>query len=103
MKMAALAAILCAAIIVSTTAASASQEPANTPASLNAAAIKAYQAKDYARFLEYEKRALALTPDSPRLMYNVACGEALTGHAVEAVRLLDRLLALKLDLGAEAD
>ncbi len=37
------------------------------------------------------------------LIYNVACGEALTGNAAEAVRRLDDLAARKLDLGAETD
>jgi hypothetical protein len=52
---------------------SSSQEPPPTAAALNAEAMKAYQAKDYARFLTYEKQALALDPDNPRLLYNVAC------------------------------
>ncbi len=101
MKMAVLAALLCAAII-SAPVSAAFQDPASQT-DLNAEAIKAYQAKDYARFLEYEKRALALEPTSPRIMYNVACGEALRSNAAEAVRLLDQLLVRKLDLGAEAD
>ena len=42
----------------------AAQEPANTSPALNAAATKAYQAKDYTKFLDYEKRALALEPDT---------------------------------------
>ena len=69
-----------------------SQEPAGTPAALNAEAIKAYQAKDYARFLTLEKRALELQPANPRFVYNVACGEALRGNPREAVRKLDQLL-----------
>jgi sugar lactone lactonase YvrE len=80
-----------------------SQEAADTPATLNAEAIKAYRAKDYARFLALEKRALELAPGTPRFIYNVACGEALQGNAGEAVRLLDQLLTRKLDLGAETD
>jgi sugar lactone lactonase YvrE len=80
-----------------------SQEPAATAAALNAEAIKAYQAKDYARFLAYEKRALALDPHNPRVIYNVACGESLEGNAEAAVHLLDQLLLQKLDLGAETD
>jgi sugar lactone lactonase YvrE len=79
------------------------QQPPNTVPALNEAAIKAYQAKDYARFLDYETRALALEPGNPRTMYNVACGEALTGHGEEALRLLHTLVARKLDLGAETD
>ena len=70
---------------------------------MSAAAIKAYQAKDFATFLAYEKRALALEPSNPRLMYNVACGEALRGNAVAAIRLLDQTVAMKLDLGAASD
>jgi sugar lactone lactonase YvrE len=81
----------------------ASQDPANTPAALNAEAIKAYRAKDYARFLALERRALELAPSNPRIIYNVACGEALHSNAPGAIRLLDRLLARKLDLGAEND
>lgn len=80
-----------------------SQEPAGTPAALNAEAIKAYQAKDYARFLTLEKRALELQPANPRFVYNVACGEALRGNPRQAVRKLDQLVDWKLDLGAEQD
>lgn len=81
--------------------AAASQEP--TATALNAEAIKAYQAKDYAAFLNYEKRALELQPENPRFKYNVACGQSLQGNTPEAVKLLDQLLAEKIDLGAETD
>lgn len=66
-------------------------------------AIKAYQAKKYSEFLALEKRALALDPENPRVIYNVACGESLQGNAKEAVRRLNGLTTRKLDLGAEAD
>ncbi|HYL99935.1 MAG TPA: hypothetical protein VEZ90_13355 [Blastocatellia bacterium] len=79
------------------------QEPPNTVAALSAQAVKAYQAKDFARFLDYERRALKLEPENPRLAYNVACGEALRGNAAESVRLLDQLVDRKLDLSAEND
>jgi sugar lactone lactonase YvrE len=93
--------LLCAAILFVSHAFA--QDTPATPEALNTAAIKAYQAKDYAAFLANEKHALALDPASPRLIYNVACGEALTGNAAEAVRRLDDLVARKLDLGAETD
>src|SRR5258708_37281629 len=96
-------AVLFAVLVSLSPSVSASQEAANTPAALNAEAIKAYQAKDDPRFLLYEKRALELQPANPRLLYNVACGEALQGNAQDAVRLLDQLLARRLDLGAETD
>lgn len=77
---------------------------AKTAAELNAEAVQAYQAKDYAKFLELEKQALALDPANPRIVYNVACGESLGGNAGEAVRRLEQLAnEWKLDLGAEAD
>src|SRR6476646_8898337 len=92
--------VLCTAMAMTQAA---QREPANTVAALSDAAIKAYQAKEYARFLDYEKRALTLEPGNPRTMYNVACGEALTGHADAAVQALSSLAARKLDLGAETD
>ena len=103
-----LMAVLCLGFLGFFNSTTASQEPgnkapANTVAALNGEAVKAYQAKDYTRFLEYEKRALELDPGSPRLVYNVACGESLNGNAVGAVRLLEQLLDRKLDLGAEDD
>jgi hypothetical protein len=73
------------------------------PAAIHDQAVKAYQAKDYERFLDLEKKASALDPENPRYLYNVACGEALRGHAAQAVEALDRLLERKLDLGAETD
>ena len=89
------------AIAAQTGAASANS--ADNVASLNAEALNAYQQKDYARFLALEDRALQLSPGDPRLMYNVACGEALQRDSHAAVVKLDQLLALKLDLGAEKD
>ena len=93
-------ALLLAALL---SAVCASQQAPSNAASLNAEAIKAYQAKDYGSFLSYEKRALELEPDNPRVIYNVACGEALQGNAKDAVHLLNRLLLEKLDLGADTD
>jgi hypothetical protein len=93
------------AILLATCAVSmaASQQPTNNATAWNAEAIKAYQAKDYKAFLADEKRALDLEPNNPRFLYNVACGEALQGNAQEAVRLLNQLLARRLDLGAQTD
>jgi len=73
------------------------------PAAIHDQAVKAYQAKDFERFLELEKKASALDPENPRYLYKVACGEALGGHAAPAVEALDRLRERKLDLGAETD
>jgi sugar lactone lactonase YvrE len=83
--------------------ASRADDPSNRLAELDAEAVKAYRAKDYARFLALEKQSLALAPSNARVLYNVACGEGLQGNAPEAVRLLAQLLTRKLDLGAETD
>jgi sugar lactone lactonase YvrE len=100
MKPKVLKAIVCAVCFASGLG---SQNPADTVPALTAEAIKAYRSKDYIRFLQYERRALRLDPSNPRLQYNVACGQALQKNAGEAVRLLNQLLARKLDLGAETD
>jgi sugar lactone lactonase YvrE len=78
-------------------------EEKETAASLAGEAIKAYKGKDFPRFLALERRVLALEPENPRAIYNVACGEALLGHAPAAVALLEGLLERKLDLGAQGD
>jgi len=93
----------CLGVVWLTSMAAAGQRPGVTADDLNARAVQAYQAKDYARFLDLEQKALALDPENPRWAYNVACGEALTGHAAEAVRVLDGLAERQLDMGAEAD
>lgn len=81
----------------------ASQESRPTAFELNAQAVQAYRAKDYARFLNLEQKALAADPENPRWAYNVACGHALRGDAPAAVRILDGLAARQLDMGADAD
>jgi sugar lactone lactonase YvrE len=81
----------------------AAQDRPDSAEALNNQAIQAYRAKDYARFLDLEKRASVLDPATPRYLYNVACGQALTGDARGAVQTLDQLLSRKLDLGAEND
>jgi sugar lactone lactonase YvrE len=73
------------------------------PVALDTEAVQAYRAKNYAQFVALEKRASALDPSNPRYLYNIACGQALLGDATEAVRLLNQLFALKLDLGAATD
>jgi sugar lactone lactonase YvrE len=98
-----LASSLAASLPAQAGASSSSANSADTLGTLNAEARRAYQQKDYAQFLILEKRALQLSPGNPRLMYNVACGEALQGNPREAVRRLDQLVALKLDMGAEKD
>jgi hypothetical protein len=63
----------------------------------------AHEKKDYALFLEKTLAAVALSPRSPRALYNLACAQALTGRPREAVATLDRITALGVYLDAAAD
>lgn len=72
-------------------------------AALQKQSIACYEKKDFARFLDFAKQAEALRPGSPALLYNVACGEALTGDTAGAARDLASLFDRKLDLAYEKD
>jgi hypothetical protein len=66
-------------------------------------AVKAYQAKDYAAFLENMKQAAALRPDHPRIVYNLSAAYALNGRKGEAIDWLTRLARMGLAYAAERD
>lgn len=66
-------------------------------------AVKAYQSKDYAAFLENMKQAAALRPDHPRIVYNLSAAYALNGRKEEAVGGLTRLARMGLAYDAEKD
>jgi sugar lactone lactonase YvrE len=66
-------------------------------------AVTAYQAKDYSGFLAAAKKMLALEPENPKYIYNVACAEALTGDTAGASRHLTALLGKGLSFGVEDD
>ncbi|HEV7890481.1 MAG TPA: SMP-30/gluconolactonase/LRE family protein [Pyrinomonadaceae bacterium] len=66
-------------------------------------AVKAYQAKDYAAFLENMKQAAALRPDHPRIVYNLSAAYALNGRKGEAIDRLTRLARMGLAYAAERD
>jgi hypothetical protein len=89
-------------------AAAAIASPADERAALREAqdqARAAYDKKDYAAFLAHSQRVATLAPRSTRALYNVACAQALAGHAQDALALLDRLarMGLALDPAADAD
>jgi sugar lactone lactonase YvrE len=58
---------------------------------LSSEAITAYRNGEHARFAAKIDSALALRPNHPTFVYNVAAARALEGDTTEAVRLLDRL------------
>jgi hypothetical protein len=64
---------------------------------------KAYQAKDYAAFLENMKQAAALRPDHPRIVYNLSAAYALNGRKEESLEWLGRLARMGLAYAAEKD
>lgn len=66
-------------------------------------AAQAHERKDYAAYLENMKRAAALRPDHPTMLYNLAGAQALAGDRAEAARLLARVAAMGLSYPAEKD
>jgi sugar lactone lactonase YvrE len=66
-------------------------------------AIECHEKKDWPCFLAASREAEALLPGNPRLVYNLACAEALTGDLSGAAKHLESVLDRKLDLGIEAD
>ena len=66
-------------------------------------AIKAYQNKDFKAYLENLKMALALRPNHPRLLYNIAGAYALNGDIQKALKSLDHVAGMGLIYAAEKD
>lgn len=64
---------------------------------------EAYQAGKYDVFLSEMRRAFAVRPDHPRIIYNLASALALNGKPDEALTLLERLGAMGLSMPAEKD
>jgi sugar lactone lactonase YvrE len=65
----------------------------------------AYDKADYATFLAKTQEAARLAPGDVWVLYNVACGQAITGKPAEAVATLDTLAErrVRFDLDAEND
>ncbi|HEX8068747.1 MAG TPA: L-dopachrome tautomerase-related protein [Pyrinomonadaceae bacterium] len=66
-------------------------------------ALEAYKAKDYAAYLERMRRAQALRPGHPSLMYNLAGAYALVGNRGVARAWLARVAAMGLVYQPEKD
>lgn len=66
-------------------------------------AQEAYNRKDYAAFLEKTQKAAAAFPNNPRALYNVACGQALTGKPSDAISQLENLAQMHLTFPAQKD
>lgn len=66
-------------------------------------AMKSYQQKDFAAFLENIKLAAESRPNHPRLMYNLSAAYALNAKPVEAIAVLKKAAELGLILAPEKD
>jgi hypothetical protein len=95
--------LLLSAACVLPALAQAPSDPAAEARRLLTEAAAAHEQKDYAVFLQKTQAAAALSPRSPRALYNLACAQALTGHPADAVAALDRVTALGVYLDAQAD
>jgi len=75
----------------SQTSADVRKEPLSPEAKdLDKKSIEAYRGKDYAQALTYARKAHEMSPENARLMYNVGCFSALTGHKEEALGWLEK-------------
>ncbi len=66
-------------------------------------AVKEYEAKNFAGFLENMKHAERLRPNHPRLLYHLADAYALNGKTGEAIATLEKLAAMRLVYAPEKD
>ncbi|MEP6767466.1 MAG: hypothetical protein ABJC61_02265 [Acidobacteriota bacterium] len=66
-------------------------------------AIDCHEKKDWACFLETSRQAEAVLSGNTRLVYNLACAEALTGDYAAAAKHLESVIDRRLDLGIESD
>lgn len=94
-------ALICAGLFIASLAAGA--QPAQTFEQLHEAALKAYQAKNYAEMERDLRQALPLRPNHPRTLYNLAAAAALQGRGDEAIALLEKLERMKLGYKLDED
>jgi sugar lactone lactonase YvrE len=66
-------------------------------------AVKAYEEKNYAAYLENMLQAVRLRPDQPRLLYNLASAYALNGNKDESLRQLLRVAEMGMVYQPERD
>ncbi|MSU70523.1 MAG: hypothetical protein EXS39_07075 [Opitutaceae bacterium] len=82
------------ALLAGLPAPDAAEPAAVTARTLGREGVAAYEAKDYPLFLAKMEAAVALRPDYPRLLVNLAAAQTVTGHAEAAVASLSQLAAL---------
>ena len=92
-------------ILLAATFLFAAAAPQPTLQDLAREARAAYDKADYATFLAKTQAAANLAPGDVWVLYNLACGQAITGKHAEAVKTLDTLAdrRVRFDLDAEED
>ena len=92
-------------IVLAATLLFAAAAPQPTLQDLAREARAAYDKADYATFLAKTQAAANLAPGDVWVLYNLACGQAITGKHAEAVKTLDTLAdrRVRFDLDAEED
>jgi len=90
--------LICACLLLAVTHSS-----AQSHSTLRRTAEAAYQRKDFAAARDAYAAALALRPDSPRYLHNLAATQALTGRNEDALATLHRLTALGVATAIERD
>lgn len=90
--------LVSASLLLSIPPSSAQSHPA-----LRRTAEAAYQRKDFVAAREAYAAALALRPDSPRYLHQLAATQALTGRPDDALATLRRLTALGIVIAVERD
>jgi hypothetical protein len=83
--------------------ANAADPATNSHLNLRADARAAYERKDYAAARTALLAALAVRPDSPRTLYNLAACSVLLGDHAQAITWLERLAALGVSFPVERD
>lgn len=94
---------VCLGLFLGAAAGSGQDAPRDEVQSLRVRAADAHRAKDWPALLEATRRLRDLDPVRPGNIYNLACAEALNGHAEASARLLYELLDRGIDYGIGQD
>ena len=97
------AGVLCFGLLLSSLALSVQNAASEETQRLRVRAADAHRAKDWPALLEATRRLRDLDPLRPGNIYNLACAEALSGHAGASARLLEELLDRGIDYGILKD
>ena len=95
--------VLTLAVSVAAAAALGGADAPKTVNQLMQEAQKAYESGDKATFLKDYEEAVKLWPGNTRILYNLACGQALNGQTEAALATLENLVAHRVYANLDAD